>query len=389
MVKRARRAIAALAGTALALAGCGSGGGGVANVVNTPAPAPSSASSPTGVYVADGTSNSVLFFAPNGGTASGVSLAGTIAGAATGLNVPDGIALDASARIYVANLGPPPSITVYAPAPAGVMNAAPIATIAGAATRLVRPLGVAVDSAGRIYVANNGGGNPSAVLVFAANPTGTLNEAPVATIQNASSNGSPPVPGLNDPQGIALDAGGRIYVADGGGFVAVFAANPTGVVTSPPIAVIAGSNTGLAQPRGVAVDASGNIYVSDLAAANANNNGAVMEFAPPSGTTNAAPIGEITIVDFANPMVLNAFGVAVDGAGQVYIASNGGNLTDRAGTTRDVPPMISVFGPGPIGYPDPLVARFAGSLTGLSGGDRVAVFSSGSRPALSIRRGRK
>jgi DNA-binding beta-propeller fold protein YncE len=69
-----------------------------------------------------------------------------------------------------------------------------------------------------------------------------------------------PVTGLNNPQGLALDAGGDVYVVDyaGGGHTA-----PGHVVK-----LAAGSNaqpvlpfTGLNSPQGVAVDTVGNVYV--------------------------------------------------------------------------------------------------------------------------------
>jgi len=57
------------------------------------------------------------------------------------------------------------------------------------------PEGVAVDASGKIYVANAGRG--SSITVYAANPSGTLNEAPLATITGTNT-------GLNVASGIAV-----------------------------------------------------------------------------------------------------------------------------------------------------------------------------------------
>jgi sugar lactone lactonase YvrE len=75
---------------------------------------------------------------------------------------------------------------------------------------------------------------------------------------------------LNNPQGVAVDAAGNLYIADYGNY-RIRNVSPDGT-----IATIAGNGTqghsgdgGLATsaqlnaPRGIAVDASGNIYVAD------------------------------------------------------------------------------------------------------------------------------
>jgi DNA-binding beta-propeller fold protein YncE len=93
------------------------------------------------------------------------------------------VAVDALGKIYVANNNSP-SITVYAANPSGTLNEAPLATIAGSNTGLNGPTGVAVDASGKIYVANASG---ATLTIYAANPSGTLNEAPLATLTGLSS----------------------------------------------------------------------------------------------------------------------------------------------------------------------------------------------------------
>ena len=68
----------------------------------------------------------------------------------------------------------PASITVFAPGVSG--DLAPARTLAGAETMITQPLGVALDSAKRLYVAD-GADN---VLVFAAGANGNI--APAAVI---------------------------------------------------------------------------------------------------------------------------------------------------------------------------------------------------------------
>src|SRR5438093_1944356 len=101
------------------------------------------------LYVAN-ERNSITVYAP--GASGNATPTATIAGVATGLSFPFGIARDGAGNIYVTNRG---SITIYAAGASG--NAPPTATIAGFGTGLSLPIGIALDGAGNIYVANAGG----------------------------------------------------------------------------------------------------------------------------------------------------------------------------------------------------------------------------------------
>ena len=102
------------------------------------------------------------------------------------------------------------SVSVYAPGANG--NIAPIAIISGPKTQRKLPQGIAVDSDGKIYVANDGNledsvvdtnrfddrprGDPAdAITVYAAGSIG--NVAPIARING-------PRTGLGHPMGIAV-----------------------------------------------------------------------------------------------------------------------------------------------------------------------------------------
>jgi sugar lactone lactonase YvrE len=193
-----------------------------------------------------------------------------------------GVAFDASGNIYVANYScgnSYGSVTVYAANPSGTLNESPIATITdpNIETGLDSPECIALDPSGNVYV---GSLETDRISVYAANPKGTLNESALATITDFNS----PL----RPAGIAVDASGNIYAANAYGSITVYPPNPRGTFDESPIATIAGSKTGLNSPNGIGLDAKGDIYVT-----NGGNNSITVYPPNPSGTLNEAPIATI------------------------------------------------------------------------------------------------
>lgn len=302
----------------------------------TPTPTPTATPVPTGlaahsIFVAEQADNNITIYPPNPtGTLNELPIV-QINGSNTGLAMPDGIAVDAVGRIYVANRsggGGSGSITVYAANPSlGMVNEAPIATIAGPDTGLNNPSGIALDAGGKIYVTNI----TNTITVYAANPSGTLDETPLGTIAGTNT-------GLDEPFGIAVDAAGKIYVADelGGssGSITVYPANPSGTLNETPLATIAGSSTALGNPLGIAVDASGKIY-----ATNSLPSTVTVYVANPSGTVNEAPLATIggSATQLGTPV-----SVTLDPTGKIYVLSSYGGTTNNTGA-------ITVFAANPSG----------------------------------------
>ncbi len=244
----------------------------------------------------------------------------------TGLNYPEGIALDSSGKIYVVDDGPhgygPGSVFVYSAGSNG--NSAPIATISGNNTGLIGPHGIGVDSSGKIYVVAAAG-----VSVYSAGSNGDV--APVAVIRGASTR-------LSVPLGIALDSSGKIYVADWEtSSVLVYSAlgSSTGLLDEAPIAIISGSSTGLYLPENIAVDSTGKIYVvasGGVFVYSAGSNGNVAPVATISGSSTGQSFPQ---------------GIAVDSSGNIYVADEDAAsvLVYSAGSNGNVAPVMTIGGP--------------------------------------------
>jgi streptogramin lyase len=167
------------------------------------------------------------------------------------------VVVDASGRVFVANAGNN-SITQYAPEVTG--NAAPIARIAGAATRLSQPQDVAVDASGNLFVTN---GNAS-VTEYAPGANG--NVAPKARIAGAAT-------GLSHPRGIVIDPASALRVDDANRSVNTYPAGASGNVAPLSSLVVRLTTT---QPYGLNFDPNGNLLVADAA------NAASISFRPAS-----------------------------------------------------------------------------------------------------------
>lgn len=303
------------------------------------------------LYVANAGNNSITVYgAGAGGNATPTT---TVTGSNTGLHRPVGIALGAGGTLYVANAGDS-SITVYAAGANG--NATPTLRIAGSNTGLIGVQGIARDTAGKIYVTNNGGSGGNFVTVYAAGASG--NVAPTATIAGTST-------GLNLPVGIAVDAAGKIYVANGGSGVGssitIYAAGASG--NAAPLATIAGSNTGLRGPNGLTLDATGDVYVTNYGF-NGDYYTVTVYAAGASG--DATPT---TMIGVSNGTGLSyPFGIARDAAGNHYVTNPGPNTVTEyaAGASGNAAPMATIvvvaYSGNQSGYPAGVTTDVAGSL---------------------------
>ncbi|MBV8171050.1 MAG: SBBP repeat-containing protein [Candidatus Eremiobacteraeota bacterium] len=263
------------------------------------------------LYVTDVVANAVYIF-PLTATGAAAPTA-TIQGAATGLSSPFGVAVDSSGNVYVANEGSS-SITEYAAGTSG--NVAPTKTISGASTGMLDIRGIAVDSSGNIYVGDT---TAHAIWIFGAAQTG--NVAPASSIVGAATT-------LSFPGGVAVDASGKVYVGDQtGAAILEWTAGHTGNV-APDNTVTGVNGAYLLQV------ANNNIYI-------AGQSSGVYVF-PVSATGAATPAQFIT--GGSTTLGAGTRAAAADASGNIY-AANGSVPKFASGSTGNVAPTTTLTVP--------------------------------------------
>jgi len=214
---------------------------------------------------------------------------------------------------------------------------------AGSAARFGQPEGIAVDNAGNMYVADQT--NSTIRKITPAGVVTTL--AGSGTI--GSANGTGTTASFNYPTAVAVDGSGNIIVADTDNDL-IRKVTPGGAVST--LAGTAGASgstdgTGSAarfnRPSGVVVDTEGNIYIADSGNSNIRkltSAGVVITLAG-SGKSGSAN-GAGAAASFNAPSAL-----AVDGSGNLIVADTGNNLIRKitpAGVVTTLAGMAGISG---------------------------------------------
>lgn len=234
-------------------------------------------------------------------TFSGSGQAGSIdgpAGVATFFGL-QGVIGDAGGNLYVASLDntirkitPQGTVTTLA----GLAGQSGNSDGSGASARFTGPSGLAVDAGGNVYVADT-----LNYSIRKITPEGS-----VTTIVGPSAN-------LAGPRGIAVDSSGTLYVAD-------TQTSTIRKVTSQGTSILAGgaylsgfidgpaASARFKSPQGLALDPQGNLYVAD------SGNGAIRKIASDGSVSTVA-------TGVGNPVAL-----AIDAAGNLYVTDEAESL---------------------------------------------------------------
>ncbi len=273
------------------------------------------------------------------------------------LNAPSGVAIDGSGNLYLAD--------TYNGRIRKVWLNGDIDTLAGAghsaysgdggpatSAQLFHPSGTAVDASGNLFIADTANNR-----VRKVSPAGTITTVAGDGVAGHSGDGGPGASArLNSPSAVAVDGSGNLYIAEA---AAVRKIQPGGIITT-----VAGNGSSgysgdggpataaqLNGPSGLAFDASGNLFIADA------YNGRIREVSAGGliGTVagNGAPGysgdgGPATSAQISYPS-----GVAIDGAGNLYIAG---------GVVRMVSPGGSIATVASGGYASGVALDLSGNL---------------------------
>ena len=238
------------------------------------------------------------------------------------LHYPRAVAIDAAGNVYIADDQRIRKVTatgiittVAGKGTPGYSGDGGPATLA----QLKYPAGVAVDAAGNLYIADSS--NSSVRKVTA----GIISTVAGNGTAGYSGDGGPAASAqLNYPQGLALDTAGNLYIADGynnrirkvttDGIIFTIAGGGTGGSGDGGPAISAF----IPDPHGIAIDAAGALYITDWSNSRirkVTTDGVIDTVAGNGSFGYSGDDGPATSAQLGSP-----FGLAVDAIGNLYIA---------------------------------------------------------------------
>jgi hypothetical protein len=336
-----------------------SGDGGPATSAHLDDPEGLAADNAGDVYVADAGNNQVREISPTG-TITTVAGNGVYGDSGDGgpavdahLARPTALALDAAGDLFIADDGNnevrevTPSGTISTVAGNGILGDS---RDGGSATsaELDGPAGLAVDAAGDLFIADAGNNEVREVT-----PAGTISTVAGDGTPGDSGDGGPATSAeIQSPEGVAVDAAGDLFIADAGNSD-VREVTPSGTIST----VVGDGTAGFAgdggpatsaeidNPQGVAVDAAGDLWIVD------RDNRRIREVAP--GGTISSPVGCGEYLFSGNGGQASAseintpIDVVANAAGDVYFSDSLDN------EVREITPsgeVLDVAGDGEYGY---------------------------------------
>ena len=241
--------------------------------------------------------NSIGYIVTTGGVF--ITKWGTLGSTDGKLNNPNGVAVDSTGNVYVADSN---NNRIQKFNSSGVFITK-WGTLGSTDGKFNNPRGVAVDSTGNVYVADS---NNNRIQKF--NSSGVF-------ITKWGTSGS--TDGKFDyPKGVAVDSTGNVYVADVLNYrIQKFSSSGVFITKWGTY----GSGDGqFKDPKGVAIDSAGNVYVADT------SNSRIQKFNSSGGFITKWGTYGSGGGKFNNPN-----GLAVDGFGNVYVADSGNNRIQK------------------------------------------------------------
>jgi uncharacterized protein (TIGR03437 family) len=308
------------------------------------------------VYIADQVNQVIRKVTPDGNinVFAGIGTAGFAGDGNTALNayfnLPLGVAVDSSGNVYIAdtdnNAIRKVDTTGHVSSLAGNTGSAGYGGDGGQAISgyLNQPNALVLDSAGNIYIADTGNNR-----IRKISTSGIITSVAGNNYPSYAGDGGPAVVAeLNNPEGVAVDKSGNIYIADTSNNVIRKVSN--GIITTFAGTGVAGfSGDGAAakqaklyHPEGVTVDANGNVYIADSfnnRIRRVGTNGVITTIA---GTGVAGYGGDGLLA--TDSLMRFPSGVSVDPQGNIYVADPQNQIVRIMTPIQGGPPAISANG---------------------------------------------
>lgn len=286
-------------------------------------------------YVADAQNATIRRVAPDGTVSTLAGKAG-VRGSSDGpvsnalFHTPVGVAVDPSGAVWVSDSWNQTIRRVangQVTTVAGSAGQSGSADGTGAAARFDLPSGIAVDAAGNVFVADY-----TNHTIRRVTPAGVVTTIAGSAGISGSANGTGSAARFRQPTGVAVDSGGNVYVADQSnntirritpaGLVTTFAGTPDNAGSVDGV----GSAARFFLPKQVGVDAAGNVWVADT------GNSTVRRITPAAAVTTIAGSpsrsgyqdGTGNAVRFNAPQQ-----IAIDASGSVVVTDSGNHLIRR------------------------------------------------------------
>ncbi|QNP40604.1 NHL repeat-containing protein [Lysobacter solisilvae (ex Woo and Kim 2022)] len=231
------------------------------------------------------------------------------AGALAAFNTPSGLALDGAGNLYVADTG---NHAIRRVAPDGTVTTLAGSGVAGfrdgpgAQAQFNGPIGVAVDDAGQVYVADT---YNDRIRVIGRDGT-------VRTLAGGDFPGDVDGVGIaarfDTPSALAVDRRGNVWVADTRNNT-IRHVSKQGVVTTLPLQDATGAQAALRRPVSIAVTREGVLYVGELF------HGRVLQVVP-GGPTSPVAVAVAVAVAGAGKRLARPTGLALAPDGTLYVA---------------------------------------------------------------------
>jgi uncharacterized protein (TIGR03437 family) len=313
---------------------------------------------------------------------------------------PAGIAVDASGDIYIVDTGAGglPGL-IRKVSPSGIIsNVAGGGTLNGSfgdggpatSAALNGPLGVALDTAGNVYIAETANNS-----IRRVSTTGTITTVAGPGSTNGALGDGGPATGatLSNPAGVALDGAGKIYIADTG-HNRVRKVSLDGTITT--VAGNGSSTTALgdggqateatvSRPAGIAVDSAGNLYIADAGHNRIRRVSTAGIITTVAGNGSAAYSGDGGLATLAAIRATSTdrattLGVTVDATGNLYIADSGNNRVRVVTTDGKINTIAGNGSSAQLGDNGPATGAGLGEPTGMALGSGGKIYVSQAIP---------